>query len=102
MRDWASDHQGVEAPRPQFFEQKDTRQESIFRRQSRDGAEHGEGEAEAQGAGGRRTQHRHPGPEDDWAAGRGRKGEGAGVQMVEAGRGRKGPLDRRTLGPTGT
>ena len=67
----------------------------------RDGAEHGEGEAEAQGTGGRRTQHHHPGPADDWAAGRGRKGEGAGVQMVEAGTGRKGPLDGGTLGPTG-
>ena len=29
-------------------------------------------------------------------------GAGAGVRMAEAGRERKGPLDGRTLGPTGT
>ena len=40
----------------------------------------------------------HSGPAGDWAAGRGRHGGGAGVRMVETGRGRKGPSDGRTPG----
>ena len=36
---------------------------------------------------------------DEWAAGRGRRGGGAGVHIVKSGIERNGPLDGRTLGP---
>ena len=35
-------------------------------------------------------------------SGRGRQEEGAGVRLMEAGRGSKGPLYGRTMGPAGT
>ena len=44
----------------------------------------------------------HPGPEGDWAAGRGRQEGRAGVRIVKAGKDKKRPLDRKTLGLTGT
>ena len=66
---------------------------------SREREEHKEGESEAQGTGGRRMWSHHLGPEGDWAYGRGRQGGGgAGVRVVEAGKGRKGPLERITPG----
>ena len=74
MRDWESNHQGVEAPRPQVFMQKDTQRGIKLQTTPRYGAEHGEGEADSQGAGGRRTRSHHPGPAGDWAAGQCRQG----------------------------
>ena len=56
MRDWESDHQGVEAPRPQAFTQKDTQLVIKLQMTPRDGAEHGEGEMGSQKKGGQRTQ----------------------------------------------
>ena len=98
----ASNHQGVEAPRPQVFTQKDTQRGIKLQTTPRDGTEHGEGESDAQGTGIYRTRRHHPGPAGDWDAGQGRQGRGAGVHMVEACRERKGTLDGITLGTTGT
>ena len=67
----------------------------------RDGAEIREGEVDAQGMGGRRTQRHHSGSEGEWAASQGGQGGGTDVRLMEAGRGRKGPPEGRTLGPTG-
>ena len=64
----------------------------------RDSAEHREGETESQWTGVQRTRRHHLGPAGDWADGQGGKGVGEGVRMVEGGRWRKGPLDRRNPG----
>ena len=50
-RAWASNHQGVQAPRPKVFTQKDTQREIKLQTIPRDGAEHGEVEADAKGVG---------------------------------------------------
>ena len=52
------------------------------------------------GQGGEEHGANHFVPAGDWAAGRGRQGEGAGVRMMEAVRGRKGHSDGRTPGTT--
>ena len=54
------------------------------------------------GDGGRITRLHHLGLAGYWSSGQGRQGGGVGVVWKEAGRGRKGPLDGRTLGPIGT
>ena len=101
-RAWESNHQGVESPRPQVFTQKDTQRGIKLQKTQKDGAEHGEGDEDAQGTGRQRARRQHPGPSGGWASGQGRQGGEAGVQMVEAGIEKKGPLDGRILGPTGT
>ena len=56
LRDWASNHQGVEASWPINLAQKNTQREIKLQKTPRDGAEHREGEADAQGTGYRRTR----------------------------------------------
>ena len=58
------------------------------------------GRGRCTGNGGERTRCHHPVPAGKWATGWGRKGGGAGVLMVEAGRERKGHLDGITPGTT--
>ena len=62
----ASDHQRVEAPRPQFLKQKDTQQESIFKRH----------QETAQNKGRARRKHRGRGNEEHDATTRDRLGTG--------------------------
>ena len=79
-RAWASDHQGVDAPRPQNFEQKDTCQESIFRRH----------QETARNMGRARRKHREQGDEEHDVTTRDQYGTG---QPVEASRGGSGSTD---------
>ena len=89
-RDWESDCQVVEAPRPQVFAQNDTKRESL-QKTPRDGMEHGDGEADTQWKGERITRRHHPGPAGEWSAGQGQQGEGAGVRLMDPIEGVRGP-----------
>ena len=91
----------MEAPRPQVLRAKGHLTRIKLQKTPRDDAEHGEGEAEEQGTGGQITRRHHPGTAGYWAVSRVRKG-GGGVRVIEAGRGRKETLDRRTLVLTST
>ena len=93
----------MEAPRPQFFKQQDTQKESIFRRNQEKEWNTGRARRKNRGQGGEEhnaTTRDRKGNEPPVEASRG--GGGAGVRMVKSGREKKGPLDGRTLGPTGT
>ena len=54
--DWVSDHQGVEAPRPQVFTQKDTQYELNFRQH----------QETARNTGKARRKHRRRGDEEQY------------------------------------
>ena len=64
-----SDHQGVEAPMPEFFTQKDAQHGNKLQTTPRDGVENGEGDASAQGTGEERTQRHQLVPAGEWDAG---------------------------------
>ena len=57
-RAWVSDHQGVEAPKPQAFTQKDTQRGIKLQTEPRESTEHRDGEADVQGMGEQRTHGR--------------------------------------------
>ena len=88
----------MEVPRPQVFEQNDTRKESIFRRYQETEQNTGRARGEHRGRGDKEhnitTRYRQgTGPTVKAV-----RGGGVGVQMVEAGRGKKGTLERRNMG----
>ena len=70
-RAWASNHQGVKAPRTQVFKQKDTRKESIFRRH----------QETARNTGRARWKHRGKGGKDHDITTRDQQGSGPPVDL---------------------